>query len=106
MLYLLLASGALCLAGAWLSFSESGKSPFLVPVMAILGAWASIVWAWAVIIEPDKEKLYEFAVWWDVMTVGIYYLLPLIFLGVRPNAGVVVGACIVAVGLVVVKVYS
>ncbi len=106
MLYLLLASGALCLCGAYLSYAEASKAAWFPLAMGCLGLACSLVWAWAVRLEQDKAKLYAFSIWWDVMTFSIYYGLPLMLAGVRPNAGVVVGACVVAVGLVVVKIYS
>jgi len=106
MLYLLLLSGTLCIAGAYLSYAESSRAAWFPWAMGTLGLACSLVWAWAVRLEPDKAKLYAFSIWWDVVTFSVYYGLPLAVCGVRPSTGVCVGAAIVACGLVVVKVYS
>lgn len=96
---------ALCTLGAYLSYDETLKQrSWFVWVMALLGALSAVIWGWACRLTTTKEQLYVYGLAWDVALLAVYLAFPLIVSGVRPSPGVLVGAALVAAGLIVVKV--
>lgn len=105
MIYLLVAFG-ICAVGSWISYSPFRESHQAKWAMAALGAMIGWFWCIAIRHMPDRESVFVFSLYWDAVVMSAYYLLPLFFMGVKPNAGVVVGASVVLLGLFIVKLYS
>lgn len=104
MIYLLLAF-LICSFGAYISYSPMKAEPYARWLMMCLGGL--IGWLWIVAIRKmDSERAYVFSLYWDSVVMTAYYLMPILLLGVRPNAGVLVGSAVVMAGLVIVKIYA
>ncbi len=105
--YALFPVFVLCIAGSALCYTDSlRRSEWDLPAMTVLGAVCAGLFAWATGRLDSKERAYVFSLYYDSAMMVAYYLLPLVLFGTRVTPGVMVGAALVALGLVVVKVYG
>lgn len=103
--WLLVPVFLMCVAGSWLSYSDAARrSPGYVWWMVLLGGACAGLFGWAARALDDKAKLYAFSLFYDSLMMAAYYLLPLALFGARVSPGVLCGAALVAVGLLVVRV--
>lgn len=78
------------------------SQPWYIPLNMTIGLIASFLWAWVVKHSPDKGDLYVKALVWDVMLIGVYSILPLLF-GVKLTGNIAIGATLIVAGLIVMK---
>ena len=98
----LLPVALLAIAGAHLSFNEPSSTRTLW-IMPALSASLGLLWAFAIRYTQSKEDTYVLSLWWDVIVVAAYTVLPVVAFGVELNRWQAVGVALVVVGLIVVK---
>ncbi|HYE59184.1 MAG TPA: hypothetical protein VD948_11790 [Rhodothermales bacterium] len=101
----LLPVALLCLAGARLSYGPGRDSRWYVPAMALLGACCAALFAWGCRKLGSAERVYGYSLAYDAVVWASYYLFPLLT-GARPKPMVLMGAALVVVGLICVKVWG
>lgn len=105
--FLVLLPAAVVLgASSWLSYQSPARaSAWFLPAMTAFSAVNGLLWGLASRAAASDRQLYSVSVAWDVVTLSMYNLLPLLVCGVRlsPTAAcgvglVVLGACLVKWG--------
>jgi len=74
-----------------------------MPTTIIIGLICSIIWNSMVKYIDDKNKIYFYSLIWDISTIFIYYLYPILFLNIKLHKLGIVGILMIVVGLVIVK---
>lgn len=103
--FLLALAFTLCLVGSWLSYGEQRDRRWTPGLMALIACWCGFLWGY-VIRGKTTEEIYVVSLVYDSLVLVAYTAFPLALFGVRPTAGVLVGAGLVVSGLVVVKVWG
>jgi hypothetical protein len=102
--WLLVPVSAMCVFGAWATYTKWAKDSYwYTPSMIALSALCGLCFAVAVKRFGDAAaKVYVFSLSYDTVMMVAYYLLPLVAFGTRVTAGVMLGAAMVAAGLLIV----
>jgi hypothetical protein len=82
---------------------ELRRQPYFVPVAIFLGTIVSTIWFMAVRYIDDRQKIYVYSLFWDLMLLSVYYFLPVAFFGVKMDKWGLLGVFIAFAGLCLVK---
>jgi uncharacterized membrane protein len=100
----LLMAGLLYAAGCWLTYSEESKKAWwYLPFGIFLGALINVIWFIAAKMHTSHH-MYRFTLIWDAMLMSIYYMMPLIFFGVKMDRWTLLGLSLIVTGAVIIKV--
>lgn len=93
------------LVGCWQTYAEHLRDHWwYVPLGVLLGACAGALWIWAAKAIGDKDKMYAFTLIWDSMMMAIYYGLPILLFGARPDRWTTLGLFLILAGAIIIKV--
>jgi hypothetical protein len=98
---------ALCFYGlsVWISYSEKLKSTnWYFPLGMFFALVCNVLWLYVAKNTLDKHALYINALFWDLMIVGTYSLMPAAFFGVRFAPINLIGVVMVVTGMILAKV--
>lgn len=103
--WLLVPVFVLCCVGSGLTYTDSARKAWWF-VYAVVPLWTAcgVLFCWAAKTLEDKQSVYVFGLAYDVLMVLAYYILPLVVFGTKVSPGVMVGAGLIVLGLLVVKV--
>jgi uncharacterized membrane protein (DUF485 family) len=74
--------------------------------MAILAAGCGLFFGYAAKLLDTKAGVYLFSLYYDSIMMVAYYVLPLLVFSTKVTPGVMVGAALVAAGLIVAKIFG
>lgn len=102
MIYGLLAAVfALCVLGAWASFTDSVRNGrAYIGLMAWVSVSTGILFAYGAVLLNSKPRIFVFSLYYDIAMATAYYLLPLLFFGCRVHSGTIIGAVLILCGLI------
>lgn len=87
-----------------MSYNEAfRRSDYFIPVTIAIGLLCSIIWNSMVKYIDDKNRIYYYSLVWDISTIFVYYLFPLIFLNIKLEKVGIIGIFMIVAGLIVVK---
>lgn len=87
-----------------MSYNEAfRRSDYFIPVTILIGLLCSIIWNSMVKYIDDKNRIYYYSLVWDVSTIFVYYLFPLMFLNIKLEKFGIIGIIMIIFGLFVVK---
>jgi uncharacterized membrane protein len=69
-----------------------------------VGAALSYIWYQSAVLMGDKQRIYFYSLCWDIMMVGIYYFMPILFFGVKLDWRAWVGTALITAGVLIFKV--
>lgn len=102
---LLVICQILYVLGCWLTFGNEVKDRWwYVPCGALLGVLTNICWYVAAQMVTSKEDMYFLSVIWEGLLIAIYFLMPVLFMGVRLDKYGIIGLCLMAAGAILLKV--
>ena len=102
--YLMIPLFVLLSAASAASYADTARRHWsYVPGMMILGSLTTLIFAYGSKLLDDKSRIFVYSLAYDCMMALCYYILPLIVLGVRVNAGVMIGSVLIIVGLIIIK---
>ncbi len=106
--FLLLPVAIMCVVGSWSTYTKWAKdAPWYTPVLVLLSAMCGLCFALAAKqFQDDKARLYVFSLSYDSVMMAAYYLLPLVAFSTRVTPGVMCGAALVAIGLIMVHTFA
>jgi hypothetical protein len=96
----LAAALALCLGGAWVSYTDRRHAAYAPYLLAALAAGCGFLWGRAARLVPTPEDVVRLSLAWDAMVFAAYYAVPLL-LWAKPSPAVVVGTALVVAGVLV-----
>jgi multidrug transporter EmrE-like cation transporter len=103
----LVVIGLLYVCSAYLSYNEEWRrTDWFWPVSVVLGLVISSVWFAMVKYLDDKQRIYVYSLCWDSLMCGTFYLVPLIFFGVKLDRWSVLGLILMIAGVMLIKVRS
>jgi hypothetical protein len=76
---------------------------WFVPLSVGIGTIVSTIWVLTIRYLGDKQKIYVFSLFWDFVMMFVYYLLPVVWFGVKLDKWSVGGIMLMVLGLVVLK---
>ncbi len=101
----LLLVGLVYTIGAYLSYGDEFRQKWwFIPVCTVLGTISGTMWFIMVKLIDDKQRIYVYSLMWDMVMMSIYYLFPLLFLGVKLDKWSIFGLCLMICGLTIIKV--
>lgn len=104
--YLLTVVFALCVIGAWMSYTEFKHTNWYLPLIALLGAVCAVIFGWAARVLNNNSKLYVFSLTYDSVMLIAYYLLPLLVFKTKLSTPTMIGAVLILVGFVTIKIFG
>ncbi len=104
---LLIPAFAFFMIGSYATYNDAFRRSYhFAPVFLSMNFLCGLVWLYASRILDDKTKLFIYSMFWDALMMFCYYVLPLLFGGIRPNYGIIIGSILVVGGLSVVHFYG
>ncbi len=103
MLFPYLVGALLYFAAASLTYSSLRNSSYFLYIGIIFGALTNGLWFYIASKSEDKEALVKLALYWDVMIVAIYAIVPFIFFQIRLPPYAALGAVLMGAGIVLLK---
>ena len=92
---------------AYMSYHESWHGQWwYVPLGVLTGAAASGVWFAMAAYLKDRQAIYLYNFYWDVVLCSVFYLVPVLCCGVKLNWAGVLGLAMMAAGTLLLKVQS
>lgn len=73
------------------------------PLGMLLGVSTNCIWLLSAKLLDTKEKIYTLSLFWDCAMVAVYFLVPVLFFGIRLDRIGVIGLVIAIVGALLVK---
>jgi uncharacterized membrane protein len=105
--WLLIPAFIAFIIGAYFSYNdEQRRSPWFYPVYLSVSVACSLIWIVSAKCLDNKRHILVYSVFWDSLLMVAYYLLPLLFFGVKVNTGMLVGIALVLIGIMLVKAYA
>jgi uncharacterized membrane protein len=97
-------SAVICIGASFLSFNESwrDKSWFLL-VSIGLATTSATIWYSMVRYIGDIDRLYFYSACWDSVIFLVYYLIPVLFFGIRLESSGLVGIVLIGFGLALLR---
>lgn len=90
---------------AYLSYNDKMRDEwYYVPLCIFMGTIVSTIWFITCRYLDDKQRIYVYSLFWDLMMGGVYYFMPLLFFGVRIDRWSLFGLFMVVAGLTIIKV--
>lgn len=106
----MIEGGALAIAGClyilvcWLGYNdEFRKTAYFVPVATAIAALVNLLWFTVLRTLDDRQKIYVFSMCWDAVIVGVYYSIPVLFLGVKLDRYGLIGVFLILCGVCLLK---
>lgn len=87
----------------FLSYGPLKGSPWFLTVLALSGSLTALTWGLIAKANAGLE-LYRYAMWWDVMIVLVYLLLPLLFFNVQLSGFGWIGISLMILGVYLVHI--
>lgn len=106
MLLYLAVGFVILLTGSWMSYTSWVRQAYYYPAACcVIGLLAALNWSLAVRhYGPDQQDaVYRYSLYFDVLMLVAYYLLPSMLAGVRLGLHGWLGAVFVLVGVALVK---
>jgi multidrug transporter EmrE-like cation transporter len=79
------------------------KSPWYLPVCMLLGSTTSLLWFVAVRCFQNRDMLYIYSLAWDAMIKATFWLIPVLFLGVRLSGQAIIGVVLMIGGIIMLQ---
>lgn len=93
----------LCVLGAWGTFTNRVReSGTYLPLMVAVSVGTGFLFAAGCRLLGDKARIFVFSLQYDVAMIAAYYILPLLFWGVRLHPATAAGAVLIIAGLLVI----
>lgn len=92
-----------CAAGGVLTYAPAraaGWAPWAFAGLALGCGW---LWGWSIRGATDDAAVFRFNLAWDAVVAAVYYALPLVAFGVRPDGRTLAGLGLIVAGVVLVK---
>jgi len=103
-IWCVLTTLVLMIAGSIITYvDEYRRAGWYAPVFVAISAGNAVAFAVACKLLDAKNSIFVLSLALDGIMLFAYYLLPLLALGVRPSAAVLIGAALVVAGFVVIK---
>lgn len=98
-------TGIMYVIGAYLTYKEEWRNePWYIPVGVLFGSSLVLIWYLVVRYIGDRDRIYFYSLCWDVVMVGVYYILPVVLFGVKLDRYGIAGLCLMIAGLFLLKV--
>lgn len=92
---------------SWLTYSEDIRQKwYFIPLAVLLGTIVSLIWFCTVRYIDNKQKIYVYSLFWDFVMMGVYYIYPIIFLGIKLDGWSVFGLFLILTGVIIIKLRS
>lgn len=105
--FTLLLVGVVYTISTYLTYSEDIRQKwYFIPLAVLLGSLTSVLWFCTVRYINDKDRIYVYSLFWDFVMIAIFYLYPVLFLGVKLDKWSLLGLFLVLVGIVIIKIRS
>ena len=89
---------------AYLSYNDVMRNTwYYVPLCVFMGTVLSMVWFGMCWYLDDKHKIYVYSLCWDVVMAGVYYIFPVLFLGVKLDRWSLCGLFLILLGVAIIK---
>lgn len=103
-LALLVFATLLCSVGITLDFTLSFHDKWwFAPAKIILGMFGSFSWTVCLWRIADKDKIYLYGLFWDVVVCAVAYFLPVFCFGIHLGWKGLVGLMLMTTGLILLK---
>ncbi len=89
----------------FMTFSDFRESKYFVFVALTLNFLTSFLWFSLVKSLPDKESILINSVYWDIMIMGIGYILPLFIFSFKLNNIQIISLFVILLGFFMLKVF-
>lgn len=100
----LLLTAVIYTFSCYLAYHEEAKKYWwYIPLGVGLGLIASLIWFLVCKFVTDKNDLYLFNIFWDVVMAAAYYGVPILLFGVKLDRMSIVGVILILTGLIVLK---
>jgi hypothetical protein len=76
---------------------------WFIPIGLFIGLCSNGLWFLAAKTIGNKDQLYIFSMFWDCLIVGIYFLFPVLFFGIKLDKIGIVGLCFIVIGTLIIK---
>ena len=104
---MLVLAGILYVFAAYMSYSEGMRREWwYVPLAVFVGTIASTIWFWTVRYIDDKDRIYVYTMFWDFVLCAVYFVVPLLWFGVKLDRWQLCGLLLMIIGLAVIKLRS
>ena len=77
---------------------------YFIPGGLLCSSAGSMVWLMTARIMNDPRRLYIFSFAWDLAICSVYFLLPVFVAKIRLNKYELIGICVMATGLMIMKI--
>jgi len=92
-------------AYAYLAFSDINKNGLTFFLLSmVVGAFYSLLWYWSSRLITEKSDYFLFVLIWDFVYIGVFYLTPVLFFGVKLDKWGIIGMLSMIAGLLIMKI--
>ncbi len=100
-LFLIFCTHSLC---CYLSYEKWAQEKWwYLPIGMLTGCISNILWFLSTRMISDAKNIYIYSLFWDLVVISVYFLLPIIIFDIKLNKFGFIGLLLMLIGLLLVK---